>query len=181
MPWPFGGAMIEPVITPLIVTIRGQRVMLSSDLARVYGVETKALNQAIARHRGRFPPDFAFRLTRREAEAIRRSRSQSVTLKRGQNIKHLPLALTGHGAIMAASILNSPRAVQMSVFVVRAFIRLRGWVAGQAELSTRLAHLERRVGRHDHEIGEVIRAVRRLLVPPAVFPRRRIGFGHARL
>jgi hypothetical protein len=172
--------MIEPAITPLIVTIRGQRVMLSSDLARVYGVETKVLNQAIARHRGRFPRDFAFRLNHREAAAIQCSRSQFVTLKRGHNIKHLPLALTEHGAIMAASILNSPRAVQMSVFVVRAFLRLRGWVASQAELSARLAQLERRVCRHDHDIGEVIRAVRGLLVPPAVLPRRRIGFGHAR-
>ena len=91
--------------------MRGHRVILSPDLAEIYGVETRALNQAVQRNQDRFPFDFAFRLTRDEAEAVHRSRSQSVTLKRGQNIKYLPLAFTEHGAIMAATILNSPRAV----------------------------------------------------------------------
>ena len=94
-------------------------------------------------------PDFVFALTSTETQSLRRSRSQSVILKRGQNVKYPPLAFSEHGAIMAATVRNSPRAVQMSIFVVRAFLRLREWVAGQAELSERLAKLEQRVGTHD--------------------------------
>jgi len=92
--------------------------MLASDLARIYGVETRALNQAVKRNIDKFPGDFMFRLKRTEAEDIAGSRSQSVTLKRGANVKYLPFAFTEHGAIMAANVLSSPRAVQMSVFVV---------------------------------------------------------------
>ncbi|MEQ1574969.1 MAG: ORF6N domain-containing protein [Vicinamibacterales bacterium] len=162
--------------SPPILTVRGQRVLLSSDLAGIYGVQARALNQAVARNPDRFPLDFAFRLTRREAEDARRSRSQSVILKRGQNTKYLPLAFTEHGAIMAASVLNSARAIQMSVFVVRAFLRLREWVNGQADLTVRLAELEGRVGRHDHELVGIIIAIRRLIEPTTRTPRRRIGF-----
>jgi hypothetical protein len=100
-----------------------------------------------------------------------------VILKWGQNLKYRPLAFTEHGAIMAATVLNSPRAVQMSIFVVRAFLRLQEWVAGQAELSARLAHLERRVGTHDHELRTIIEAIRELVQPREEVPRRRIGFG----
>ena len=124
-------------VEPLILTVRGQRVILSSDLAGVYGVQPRALNQAVKRNLERFRPDFTFRLTRREAVQARRSRSQSVILKRGANVKYLPLAFTEHGAVMAATVLNSRRAVQMSIFVVRAFLRLREWVVGQTELSAR--------------------------------------------
>lgn len=159
----------------LILTVRGHRVILSPDLAEIYGVETRALNQAVRRNQDRFPADFAFRLTRVEAEVARRSRSQSVILKRGQNLKYLPLAFTEHGAIMAATVHNSPRAVQMSIFVVRAFLRLREWVAGQAGLSQRLAKLEQRVGTHDHELKAIIRAIRELVQPPQR-ARRSIGF-----
>jgi hypothetical protein len=161
----------------LIVMVRRQRVILSSDLAEIYGVETRSLNQAVKRNADRFPPDFAFRLTRDETMEAQRSRSQPVILKWGQNIKYLPLAFTEHGAIMAATVLNSPRAVHMSIFVVRAFLRLREWVAGQAELSARLAQLERRVGAHDHELRAIIQAIRELVQPREEVPRRRIGFG----
>jgi len=106
-----------------------------------------------------------------------RSRSQSVILKRGRNIKYLPLAFTEHGAIMAATVLNSPRAVHMSTFVVRAFLRLREWVAGRAELSARLAQLERRVGAHDRELKAIIHAVREMVQLREAMPRRKIGFG----
>ena len=160
----------------LILTIRGQRVILSSDLAQVYEVEPKALNQAVKRNQERFPLDFAFRLTRSEAEAIRRSRSQTVTLKRGKNLKYRPLAFTEHGAIMAASVLNSPKAVAMSVFVVRAFLRLRSWVAAQSDLAARLVELERRVGAHDRELRDIILAIRALIQPPDRPVRKRIGF-----
>jgi hypothetical protein len=164
-------------VVRLIVTVRGLRVILSSDLARIYGVEPKVLNQAVKRNAQRFPPDFAIRLSREEVAELQRLRSQSVTLKRGAHVKYPPLAFTEHGAIMAAAVLNSPRAVQMSIFVVRAFLRLRGWVTGQADLSARLTNLERRVGEHDHELRAIIQAVRHLLQPPGPVRRRRIGFG----
>jgi len=162
-------------IDPLILMVRGIRVILSSDLAAIYGVETKALNQAVKRNPARFPPDFAFRLPRELIADLQRSRSQSVTLKRGGNLKYPPWVFTEHGAVMAASVLNSPRAVHMSIFVVRAFLRLRTWVGGQAGLATRLEQLENRVGKHDHELKAIIQAVRQL-VSPATQPRPRIGF-----
>ncbi len=166
-------------VARVIVTVRGFRVLLSSDLARIYGVEPRVLNQAVKRNAERFPPDFAFRLKREEVALVRRSRSQSVILNRGGNVKYPPLAFTEHGALMAATVLNSRRAVQMSIFVVRAFLRLREWVAGQAELSTRLAQLERRVGEHDHELRAIIQALRQLIAQPEPPRRPRIGFGAA--
>lgn len=166
----------------LIVEVRGQRVILASSLAEVYDVPVKALNQAVGRNTERFPSDFVFRLTLREAEALRetdtrrRSRSQNVTLKRGQNVKYRPLAFTEHGAVMAASVLKSKRAAEMSVFVVRAFLRLREWVAQHTRLAKRLDELESRVDGHDEQMLDVIRAVRRLIEPAAPPTRRRIGF-----
>jgi hypothetical protein len=165
----------QEIADALIVELRGHRVILASSLADIYGVETRSLNQAVRRNRQRFPADFAFRLTRKEAEAVQRSRSQIVILKRGQNIKHLPLAFTEHGAIMAASVLNSPRADRMSVFVVRAFLRLREWASKQSQLAARLAELEKRVDGQDETIVDIMSAIRRLIAPP-VRPRRRIGF-----
>ena len=107
---------------------------MDSDLAAIYGVETKALNQAVKRNANKFPEDFMFRLSREEAEDLRGSRSQSVTLKRGQNVKYLPRAFTEHGAIMAATVLNSPQALEMSVFVVRAFVKMREQLPRRASL-----------------------------------------------
>jgi hypothetical protein len=111
----------KPIET-LILTIRNQKVILDADLADVYAVPTKRLNEQVKRNADRFPEDFLFQLTREEAKEMQRSRSQITTLKRGQNLKYLPFAFTEHGAIMAATILNSPEAVAMSVFVVRAFL-----------------------------------------------------------
>ena len=110
-----------PALETLIYEIRGQRVMLDSDLARIYEIPTKAFNQAVKHNVDKFPADFMFRLTAKQAGNLRHSRSQVVTLKRGQNIKYLPYVFTEHGALQAANVLRSPRAVQMSVFVVRAF------------------------------------------------------------
>ncbi len=141
----------------------------------VYDIPVKTLNQAVKRNSERFPADFMFQLTAEEAKALR---SQIVTLEgggRGQHRKYLPYVFTEHGALMAASVLNSSRAVQMSLYVVRAFLRLREWVAGQAELVAKLAEVERRVAGHDQELKLIIRAVRQLMVPPDG-PRRRIGF-----
>ena len=109
---------------------------------------------------------------------VEKSRSQIVILKRGTNTKYAPLAFTEHGAIMAASVLRSARAVQMSIFVVRAFLRLREWTANQVELSARVTELERRLGGYDHEIGVILEAIRRLAAPPA--HRKRIGFAPPR-
>jgi hypothetical protein len=170
---------VVPVVERLTVLVRGQRVILAGDLAEIYGVETRTLNQAVKRNAERFPPDFVFRLTRAEAMDVHRSRSQSVILKRGANVKYAPLAFTEHGATMAASVLNSPRAVQMSVFVVRAFLRLREWVVGRAELAARLTELEQRVGAHDRRLRAVIEVVRELITAPAP-ARRQIGFSSRR-
>jgi len=129
-------------ISEKILTIRGKKVILASDLAEVYGVATKALNQAVKRNAAKFPPDFMFQITAEEAQSLRRSRSQFVTLKRGQNIKYLPHAFTEHGAIMAATVLNSPEAIQMSVFGVRAFIKMREALISRSELERRLHQRE---------------------------------------
>ena len=157
-----------------IIETRGHRVILDADLAGAYGVPTKALNQAVKRNRERFPGDFCFRLTAQEVEDLK---SQCVTSSEGWGGRRRsrPLAFTKHGAIMAASVLSSPRAVQMSIFVVRAFLRLRELVVGRAELASKLAELERRVAAHDHDLRAIIEAIRQLVQPPQK-PRRQIGF-----
>jgi ORF6N domain len=158
-----------------ILVVRGQRVILAADLAKIYGVETRVLNQAVKRNRERFPEDFTFRLTRNEATTIAVSRSQSVILKRGGNIKYLPYVFTEHGAIMAANVLNSPHAVRMSVYVVRAFIRLRHTVELQRDIMAKLEELERAVTAHDADIKRLFTAVRQLMAPPDA-KKRKIGF-----
>ena len=157
---------------PPILTVRGQKVILDSDLADIYGVPTKRLNEQVRRNSDRFPPDFLIRLTPEELEEIQRSRSQNATLKRGSNIKYLPFAFTEHGAIMAATLLNSPQAVQMSVFVVRAFVRLRQSLAGYTELKRRLDELE---ASYDEQFAALFEAIRELMTPPEP-PRKEIGF-----
>lgn len=151
-------------------TIRGTRVMLDRDLAQIYGVPTKAFNQAVKRNAARFPEDFMFRLTKDEAGAVRVSRSQIVTLKRGQNVKYLPYAFTEYGALMAANILNSPRAVQMSIFVVRAFAKMREALLASPQLAKKLAALEKnltaRLDVHEAAIVEVLQEVMQILNPP---------------
>src|SRR5256714_1273168 len=148
--------------------------MLDFDLARVYGVETKALNRAAKRNADRFPKDFMFQISSREWENLR---CQFGTLKtgRGQHRKYLPYAFTEHGAIMAANVLNSARAVQMSVFVVRAFVKLREALGAHKELADKLTELERRVGTHDKAIVSIIAAIRGLTESPKHKPRA-IGF-----
>ena len=161
-------------IESLIVTVREQRVILAPVLASVYGVPTKALNQAVKRNADKFPADFMFRLTLAEAEDIQRSRSQIVTLKRGQNIKYLPAAFTEHGAIMAANVLNSPRATQMSVFVVRAFVKMRSAFKDSRQLTEKLALLEQelklRLNIHEAAIVDVLQRIMKTLDPPPAPP-----------
>ena len=165
-------------ITRSILILRGQRVILDADLAAIYGVQTRVLNQAVKRNTERFPEDFMFRLTRQEAEL---SRSQSVILNlgRGQNTKYLPHAFTEYGAIQAANILSSPRAAAMGVYVVRAFVQLREMLVSNKDLAQKLARLERSLVALDlktqRQFKEVYGAIRELMMPPA--PRRRpIGF-----
>jgi phage regulator Rha-like protein len=146
--------------------------MLDSELAALYGVETKVLNQAVKRNAVRFPSDFMFQLTPIEADEVRRLRSQSVTLKRGEHRKYLPHVFTEHGALMLANVLNSDRATQTSVQVVRAFIRLRQLLSSNVELARKLESLEKK---YDAQFKIVFDAIRQLMVP-AENKRREMGF-----
>jgi len=147
--------------------------MLDSDLAAIYGTSTMRLNEQYRRNRSRFPEDFAFVLTRQE---FTRLISQFAISKQGRGGRRRPpIAFTEHGAIMLASVLNSDIAVQASVRVVRAFVRLREMVAGNAALAAKLAELERRLDSHDESIANLFQAIRQLLTPPTK-PKREIGF-----
>jgi len=157
-----------------ILSIRGQKVLIDSDLALLYGVEIKRLNEQVKRNCERFPKDFMFQMTSEEYNSIR---SQFATLKKGQHRKYFPFAFTEHGTIMAATVLNSPRAIEMSVFIVRAFVRLREILLSHKELDKKIAELENKVGDHDASINTIIFAIKQLTsVPPK--PSKRIGFQH---
>jgi hypothetical protein len=156
-----------------ILLIRGEKVIIDADLAEAYGVTTKALNQAINRNAERFPKDFMFRLTKKEKQEV-------VT-----NCDHLqklkfsavnPRAFTEHGTIMAASVLNSSKAVEVSIFVVRAFVRLREMISGHKELAQKIAQLERNLGDHDEQILVLMKAIKQLMDPKPPPKKRRIGF-----
>lgn len=157
----------------LIYVMRGQKVMLDADLAAVYGVATRALNRAVNRNPKRFPADFMFRLSQEEFKALMYQIGTSN--KRGGRRK-LPYAFTEHGAVMAASVLNSPRAVQASIFVVRAFVKLRELVSTHKELAHKLAKLEAHVASHDGAIKNLFAAIRELMMPPPEKRRGRMGF-----
>jgi phage regulator Rha-like protein len=156
-----------------ILTMRGQKIILDADLARIYGVKTKVLNQSVNRNVHRFPEDFMFQLTPWEFRSLR---SQSVTSSRHGGRRYLPYAFTEHGAIMAANVLNSERSVAMSIYVIRAFVRLRDTLAARKELSEKLAELESRIDDHDESIHALFEAIHHLMGSPARI-RRRIGFG----
>jgi phage regulator Rha-like protein len=170
----------EPVEI-LIRFVRSQRVLLDADLAKVYGVTTTRLNQQVRRNVGRFPEDFAFQLTRDELTGLM---LQFATSKKGRGGRRkLPLAFTEHGAIMVASILNSPQAAQMSVFVVRAFVKMRETLAQNRQLAEKLAELERRLTErldvHEKVIVHILDEIKKLMEPlpsPPEPRRREIGF-----
>lgn len=157
-------------IASRIITLRGERILLDADLAVLYGVTTKALNQAIKRNTDRFPEDFVFRLTPEEKTEVVTNCDHLVRLKYSHA---LPYALTEHGAIMAANVLNSVRAIQTSVHVVRAFVRLRQMVATNKDLARRMDELE---ARYDRQFKAVFDAIRELMAPPETPRKRRIGF-----
>lgn len=192
-------ATVEP-IEPVIRVIREQRVILDSDLAKIYGVTTKRLNEQVKRNLDRFPSDFMFRLTGTEnqnvmlqsaisnespvaANPVKNLKSQIATSRSHGGRRKLPYAFTEHGAVMAANVLNSESAVAMSVYVVRAFVKLREVLASNDELAKRLDDLERkltgRLENHEKAIIELFAQIKRLLKPPPPQPdrkRRRIGF-----
>jgi hypothetical protein len=188
--------LAPPDIDLLITTVRGQKVILDAELARVYGVPTKALNQAVKRNRDKFPADFLFQLTPDEAQAARRptpvsavsaatgNRSQTVTgSQKHRDPRYLPYAFTEHGAIMAANVLNSPRATQMSVFVVRAFVKMRSAFKDSRELARKLALLEQELKTcldvHEAAIVDILQRIMKLLDPPPPPPQSpppEIGF-----
>ncbi len=209
--------MNEPKpVEPLILTLRGQRVILDADLAELYGVQTRRLNEQVKRNADRFPEDFMFQLTSNEwnnlksqfatsslkgrgneGDASNRSqiatgssetiekegdapnRSQFVTgSQRHRDPRFMPYAFTEHGAIMAASVLNSPEAVAMSVFVVRAFVQMRERLVANAEIIKRLAEIDKTLLEHDQALSVIWQNLQPLLAPPPDPPKRKIGFGY---
>ncbi len=204
--------MNEPKpIEPLILTLRDQRVILDADLAKLYGVSTKRLNEQVKRNANRFPEDFMFQLTSKEWKNLKSqfatssledagsnrsqiatgslevvekagdapNRSQIVTgSQRHRDPRFMPYAFTEHGAIMAASILNSPEAVAMSVFVVRAFVQMRERLVANAEIIKRLAEIDKTLLEHDQALSTIWRNLQPLLAPPPDPPKRKIGFDY---
>jgi hypothetical protein len=162
------------VIEQRILLIRGQKVILDADLAVLYGTTTKRLNEQVKRNRERFPQDFMFQLTKREKAEVVAICDLLAKLKFSPV---LPNAFTEHGAIMVASVLNTKRAIQVSVFVVRAFVKLREMLSKHKELAHKLAALERKFQNHDESIRSLVVAIRQLMAPPEPEPpKKRIGF-----
>jgi len=155
-----------------ILLIRGQKVMLSMDLAELYGVEHRVLMQAIKRNIERFPKDFMFQLSPQEFANLK---SQFVTSSWG-GIRKAPHAFTEHGALMAASVLNSEKAVETSVFVIRAFVRLREMISTHKALAEKLSELEKRLEGHDASITEIVKVIQYLMQPDGPLKKKKIGF-----
>jgi len=172
---------VPPLIDNMILTIRGQKVILDRDLAALYGVPTFRFNEAVKRNRKRFPDDFMFQLTSEERAALTSQIAMSKIGRGGR--RTLPYAFTEHGAVMAANILHSDKAIQMSVFVVRAFVKMRAMITTQKDLAGKLAALERsltsRLNIHERVISDIIQQIMSLLNPPPPEPdppRKQIGF-----
>ena len=166
--------VLAPDIHSTIRNCRGVKVILDSDLAAIYGVPTFRFNEAVRRNIAKFPSDFLFQLTKEEVQSLI---SQSAISKTGRGGRRsLPWAFTEHGALQAANILNSPAASAMSVYVIRAFIRLRDELAANAALEKRLAVIEKTLTAHDNTLRDVILKIRPLLLPPTEPNKRRIGF-----
>lgn len=173
--------VVAEVIATRILELRDKKVMLDSDLAKLYGVPVKAFNQAIKRNIRRFPDDFMFQLSWEEVESLR---SQIVTLKttkseesrRGKHIKYLPFAFTEHGVAMLSSVLNSKRAIQVNIQIMRAFTKLREILLTHKDLSAKIEALESKYAEHDHAIKAIFEAIKQLLEPPPTKQKPQIGF-----
>jgi hypothetical protein len=174
-----GDFMKIELIQDKIFVIRGEKVMLDRDLAALYGVATKRLNEQTRRKSGRFPKKFMFQLTRDEYDFLRSHfatlESGSLASGRGQYSKYLPFVFTEHGALMASTVLNSEKAVKMSIYIIEAFVKLRELASSHREIVKRLDELERKVGGHDTSIKQIVSAIRQLMAPPSK-PGRKIGF-----
>ncbi|MFA4982320.1 MAG: ORF6N domain-containing protein [Candidatus Omnitrophota bacterium] len=170
----------QEIIENKIYLMRGHKVMLDRDLAKLYGVPAKRLNEQVKRNIMRFPDDFMFQLTQEEILifqlGISGSRSQFATLKQGQNIKYPPYAFTEQGVAMLSSVLNSERAIQVNIAIMRAFVRLKAILSTHKELAHKLNELERKIEKHDEDISSIFEAIRQLMAPPPESPKRRIGF-----
>ena len=166
------GLIPRESIESKIYLIRGKKVMLDRDLAVLYGVPTKSLNLAVKRNMNRFPEDFMFLLSRKELVSLR---FQFETSKRGGR-RYLPYAFTEHGILMLSSVLNSDRAAEVNVAIMRVFVRLKEMIITHKDLMFKLVELERKVERHDKDIISIFEAIRQLMAPPPEKPKRRIGF-----
>ena len=160
------------VVISRIFFLRGDKVLLDRDLAELYGVSTKVLNQAVKRNRRRFPPDFMFKLTKNEKAELVTNCDRFKTLKHSSA---LPTAFTEQGVAMLSSVLNSERAIEVNISIMRGFVRLRRLVASNASLARKLAELEDKLGQHDEQIQAIFEAIRQLMTPPDR-PKKRIGF-----
>jgi len=168
------------IISTKILLIRGKRVMLDKDLARLYEVSTKRLNEQVKRNKKRFPEDFMLQLTKEEADSLRShfatlNSMKGTSSKRGKHVKYLPYAFTEQGVAMLSSVLNSERAIQVNIAIMRAFVKLRQILATHKDLAYKLNELERRIEKHDAEIKDIFTAIRQLMSPPEE-PEKRIGF-----
>ncbi len=163
----------DSVIQNKIYIIRGQKVMLDSDLAEMYGVLTKALKQAVRRNIERFPEDFMFELTKEEADNF--LRSQFVTLKQGEHLKYLPFAFTEHGVLMLSSILRSERAVQVNIQIMRVYTKMKELLFLHKDILLKLEKLENKTGRHDEEIKTIFAVIKKMIAQPKT-KTERIGF-----
>lgn len=166
-------AILAPPVESRIIILRHQKVILDSDLAQLYGVSVKRLNEQVKRNRERFPEDFMFQLNKREHEILRSHFATSSGGHGGR--RYAPFAFTEHGAVMAATVLNSKKAVETSVLIVRAFVRLRKMLATNRQLAEKIGELEDRLESHDKTIQDIFDAIRQLMAPPKA-SQRRIGF-----
>ncbi|MCX5692082.1 MAG: ORF6N domain-containing protein [Candidatus Omnitrophica bacterium] len=162
----------EQVIEPKIFMIRGHKVMLDRDLAELYGVRTMVLNQAVKRNISRFPQDFMFQLSNEELENL----ISQIVISSWGGTRKLPYAFTEQGVAMLSSVLNSERAVQVNIAIMRAFVKLRQILSMNKELAHKLAELERKIEKHDVDIQAIFEAIRRLMAPPLAKPKPQIGF-----
>ncbi len=164
------------IIENKIFLIRGKKVMMDRDLAILYDIPTKRLKEQVNRNRKRFPDDFMFELTLEEAES---SRSQFATLKKGQNVKYRPYAFTEQGVAMLSSVINSDRAIEVNIQIMRVFVNIKEFVLTHHDLAQKIDALERKFEEHDKKFVVVFEAIRRLMAPEPESPKRKIGF-HAK-
>jgi phage regulator Rha-like protein len=161
-------------IERVIYVLRGQKIILDQDLAALYGVETKNLNKAVSRNKGRFPEDFAFQLTNEEWNFLRFQFGTSKIGSGGR--RYLPFVFTEHGVAMLSSVLNSKKAITINIVIIKTFVKLRQILSTHKELAHKLAELERKTDKHDKDIGLIFEAIRQLMEPPPEKPKRLIGF-----